>query len=75
MCFRLYWQAVAFVGDMCMARPDAIGGEPKDGLVRPPDLLATLYHCLGYSPTTELHDSLGRPFPISRGEPVKQILV
>ena len=25
---------------------DAIGGEPKEGLVRPPDLLATLYHCL-----------------------------
>jgi uncharacterized protein (DUF1501 family) len=54
---------------------DAIGGEPKEGLVRPPDLLATLYHCLGYSPTTELHDSLGRPFPISRGERVSEILV
>src|SRR4029079_16594339 len=32
---------------------DAIGGEPKEGLVRPPDLLATLYPCLGYSTTTE----------------------
>lgn len=53
---------------------DAIGGEPKQGLVRPPDLLATLYHCLGYAPTTELHDALGRPFPISRGEPVQEIL-
>ncbi len=53
---------------------DAIGGEPKEGLVRPGDLLATLYHCLGHAPTTELHDALGRPFPISRGEPVREIL-
>ena len=53
---------------------DAIGGEPKEGLVRPPDLLATLYHCLGYSPTTELHDALGRPFPLSRGEVLKEVL-
>ncbi len=53
---------------------DAIGGEPKDGVVRPPDLLATLFHCLGHSPSTELHDALGRPFPISRGEPVREIL-
>jgi uncharacterized protein (DUF1501 family) len=53
---------------------DAIGGEPKAGLVRPADLHATLYHLLGYSPTTELHDALGRPFPLSRGEVVQEIL-
>jgi uncharacterized protein (DUF1501 family) len=53
---------------------DAIGGEPKSGLVRPPDLLATLFHALGYSPSTELHDALGRPFPLARGEVVREIL-
>jgi hypothetical protein len=53
---------------------DAIGGEPKAGLVRPADLHATLYHLLGYAPTTELHDALGRPFPLSRGEVVQEIL-
>ena len=53
---------------------DAIGGEPKSGVVRPQDLLATLFHCLGHAPTTELHDSLGRPFPIARGEVVREIL-
>jgi uncharacterized protein (DUF1501 family) len=53
---------------------DAIGGEPKDGVVRPGDLLATLYNCLGYAPTTELHDALGRPFPIARGDVIREIL-
>jgi len=53
---------------------DAIGGEPKSGVVGPSDLLATLFHCLGHAPTTELHDSLGRPFPIARGDVVREIL-
>jgi len=53
---------------------DAIGGQPKDGLVRPPDLLATIYHALGLSPATELHDPLGRPFPIARGDVLQEIL-
>jgi uncharacterized protein (DUF1501 family) len=53
---------------------DPIGGEPKAGLVRPGDLHATLFHLLGYSPTTELRDALGRPFPLARGEVVKEIL-
>ena len=53
---------------------DAIGGEPKAGLVRPPDLLATIFHCLGYTPSTEIQDAAGRPFPIARGEPIREIL-
>ena len=62
-------------GGQIYGASDAIGGEPKEGVVRPPDLLATLYECLGYSPTTELHDALGRPFPVSRGEAVRAIIV
>jgi hypothetical protein len=42
--------------------------------VRPEDLSATIFHCLGYSPTTEYHDPLGRPHPISRGEVLHAIL-
>jgi hypothetical protein len=53
---------------------DKIGGEPKDGVVAPAELLATLYHLLGHAASTELHDALGRPFPIARGEPIHGIL-
>lgn len=52
---------------------DSIGGEPKDKVVRPPDLLATVYQALGLSPATELHDPLGRPFPIARGEAIREL--
>jgi hypothetical protein len=53
---------------------DKIGGHPKDGKVQPQDLTATIFHCLGYEPETEIHDAVGRPIPISRGEVIRQIL-
>jgi hypothetical protein len=53
---------------------DKIGAYPRDGLVRPEDLSATLFHCLGYHPQTEYHDRLDRPHPLSRGEVLHAIL-
>jgi hypothetical protein len=53
---------------------DAMGAHPKDGLVRPEDLTATILHCLGYARDTEIFDSLRRPLPISRGQVIGQIL-
>jgi hypothetical protein len=42
--------------------------------VRPPDLTATVFHCLGVSPETEMIDALERPLPVSRGEVIRQVL-
>jgi len=53
---------------------DKLAAYPKDGRVTPQDLHATIYHCLGIPNDTEIHDSLGRPLAICRGEPVKAIL-
>lgn len=53
---------------------DAIGAQPKEGLVAPPDLTATMFHLLGHHADTEIRDTLGRPIPISRGEVIRQIL-
>jgi hypothetical protein len=43
-------------------------------MVRPADVTATMFHLLGFDPTTEVHDTLGRPFPISRGQVIDEIL-
>lgn len=51
---------------------DKIGGYPKDGRVQPQDLTATIFHALGYAPDTEIHDTLGRPLAISRGQVIRQ---
>jgi hypothetical protein len=61
-------------GGQVYGSSDRIGAYPAEGRVRPEDLSATIFHCLGYSPGTEYHDPLGRPHPISRGEILHAIL-
>jgi hypothetical protein len=51
---------------------DSIGGYPKDGRVLPQDLTATIFHCLDIPPQSEIHDSLGRPLAVSRGDVIRQ---
>jgi hypothetical protein len=52
---------------------DKTGGQPKEGRVQPADLAATIFHCLGHHPDTEMHDTLGRPLAISRGQVIRQL--
>jgi hypothetical protein len=59
-------------GGVVHGASDRIGGHPREGRVGPHDLTATIFHCLGYRPDTELHDAFGRPFPLSRGEVIRQ---
>jgi hypothetical protein len=53
---------------------DRIGAFPRENRVRPEDLSATMLHCLGLNPSTEITDVLGRPYPLSRGEVLRAIL-
>ncbi len=53
---------------------DRQGGFVQSGLVRPQDLTATIFHCLGYAPETIIRDSLDRPLSISQGNVIREIL-
>ncbi|HVW01194.1 MAG TPA: DUF1501 domain-containing protein, partial [Planctomycetaceae bacterium] len=61
-------------GGQVYGSSDELGAQPKSGKVNPQDLTATILHCLGYDPQTEIHDSLGRPLPVSRGEVIRAIV-
>jgi hypothetical protein len=61
-------------GGVIHGASDAIGAYPQAGKVQPEDLTATIFHCLGLDPMTEMHDTFGRPLPISRGEIIREIL-
>ncbi len=61
-------------GGAVYGESDSQGGYPLSGRVEPQDLTATIFHCLGHAPETEIHDRLGRPLAISQGHPVRQIL-
>jgi hypothetical protein len=79
---RGHWGAVFSVvlagggirGGLYHGASDALGGHPRDGKVTPEELSATIFHCLGVDPATELQDRLGRPVPVSRGRPIAAIL-
>ena len=79
---RDHWGAVYSValaggglrGGQVYGASDAMGGQPKDGRVRPQDLTATVFDRLGYRPETTINDPLGRPLPISTGEPIAAIV-
>jgi hypothetical protein len=60
-------------GGQVIGASDKIGGQPKDGRVQPADLTATIFQGLGYSPDTEVQDTLGRPHPLSRGEVIRKV--
>jgi hypothetical protein len=49
---------------------DAHAAFVKDNPVSPEDLQATIYHSMGLSPDSEIHDREGRPHRISDGKPV-----
>ncbi|MGE5192440.1 MAG: DUF1501 domain-containing protein [Deltaproteobacteria bacterium] len=53
---------------------DPIAAYPRENRVQPQDLTATIFHCLGYDPQTEIYDTLGRPLPLSRGEVIRPVL-
>jgi hypothetical protein len=61
-------------GGQVYGASDRHGAYPRDGKVAPQDLTATVLHCLGIEPHAEIHDSLGRPIPASRGEVIRGIL-
>jgi uncharacterized protein (DUF1501 family) len=61
-------------GGQVYGASDRIGGHPKEGRVLPEDLTATIFHCLGYNAHTEIHDTLGRPLALSRGQVIWQVL-
>jgi len=54
-------------GGQVYGSSDSTGAFPETSACGPPDVHATIFHCLGISPRAEIHDMLGRPFPISDG--------
>jgi len=50
------------------------GAYPAADPVAPGDLAATLYHCLGLDPHSEILDRQNRPWPLAEGEVLRRLL-
>jgi hypothetical protein len=54
---------------------DRIGAHPSSCPVRPADIIATIYHCLGIPADLELRDRLHRPYQlVPWGSPIHELL-
>jgi uncharacterized protein (DUF1501 family) len=61
-------------GGRAYGASDRTASQVKENMVEPQDLIATVFHCLGLDPDTEIIDSLGRPRVVSRGQVLRAIL-
>lgn len=61
-------------GGVVHGSSDDIGAYPRTGLVRPEDITATMFHCLGYTTETEFLDRQSRPHAVSKGRVLHSIL-
>jgi uncharacterized protein (DUF1501 family) len=61
-------------GGAVLGASDKIGAFPAADPVDPVDIHATMLHCLGLNPQSEIHDHLGRPYPLSTGKVLRGIL-
>ncbi len=79
---REHWPSVFSVllagggirGGQVYGASDRIGAYPADSPVTPGDLMATICHCLGVDPHTELHDQFDRPMALCKGNPIASLL-
>ena len=58
-----------------VGQTDRHGGLPMGEAYTPSDLAATLFHLMGVGPGEEFHDAEGRPYQMTRGEPIRPLIV
>jgi hypothetical protein len=72
-CYSILLAGGGVRGGAVVGRSDRHAAVPAERPTAPEDVLATLYHALGIDPATEISDRLGRPVPLTRGEPVREL--
>ncbi len=63
-CFTCYFAGGGVQGGRAVGSSDPIGGVPADRPTPPADVIATVFHSMGFDLETELPGPNGRPFPI-----------
>jgi hypothetical protein len=74
-CYSVVFAGAGIKGGTICGASDAQAAFVKDRPVRPADICATIYECLGIDPDTPVIDKTSRPVPIAHGgEPIREIL-
>jgi hypothetical protein len=73
-CFSVLLAGGGIRGGQVLGASDRIGAYPASAPVSPADLIATLYETLGVDPSTEVRDQQDRPWPLSTGRVLRELL-
>jgi hypothetical protein len=74
-CYTVVLAGAGIRGGTVCGASDGHAAYVKDRPVRPADVCATIYECLGIDPELPVYDRAGRPVPIAHGgEPIREIL-
>ncbi len=63
-CWTIYFAGGGVQGGRVVGRSDPIGGYPAERPVNPAEVVATIFHSLGFDLDTHLPGPAGRPFPL-----------
>jgi Protein of unknown function (DUF1501) len=66
-CYSVVLAGAGIRGGTVCGASDGQAAYVKDRPVRPADICATIYHCLGIDPETLVYDRAGRPLSIAHG--------
>lgn len=69
-CYSVAFAGAGIKGGQVYGKSDKSGSEPAESACGPADLHATIFEAFGIHHKTTITDRLGRPFPISDGEPL-----
>ena len=69
-CYSVAFAGAGIQGGQVYGKSDKSGSEPAEKACGPADLHATIFEAFGINHKTTITDRLGRPFPISDGEPL-----
>jgi uncharacterized protein (DUF1501 family) len=72
-CQTVLFAGGGIQGGTLVGASDKTGAYPLSDPQLPDNVLATVYHALGFSPETIIRDQLGRPMPIADGEPIGKL--
>lgn len=73
-CYTVLFAGGGIKGGQVHGQSDKIAALPMTLPTSPADFTATIYHCLGIDPHTESHDQGGRPFALSKGNPIASLI-
>jgi len=74
-CYGAMMAGAGIKGGSVHGASDSHAAYVKDKPVRPADIIATVYECMGIDPESTVPDRSGRPHPISQGGlPIREIL-